>query len=541
MKMRILFLSSALFLVFLSGLRAQPVPIIPQPQQVKWSNDVFIVNQDIQIRYCSAYPEIAIILQENMEKVLGFQPEISEVQTTITKTISFTPEEDLPDEAYTLNISSYGIVISASGPAGWYYGTQSLIQLFRAYAEKQESQHGLEIPYLAIEDAPRFSWRAFMLDEARYYKGKDQVKMLLDEMAALKMNVFHWHLVDDQGWRIEIKKYPLLTEIGSSRESTQVGPLKWNSPIQSAEPHEGFYTQEEIKEIVEYARERHITVVPEIEMPGHSSAAIASYSWLGTSKEEIEVPIKFGVGKDVYDISDPRVIQFLTDVLDEVMELFPSKVIHIGGDEVKYEHWKGSESVQDYMKEKGLKSPAELQVFFTNSISQYLQSKGRRMMGWNEIMGHNLHEYQDAKDTKSDQELAKETVVHFWKGDVALATHAASNGYEIVNSLHSETYLDYDYKAIPLKRAYAFDPVPAKLAPEYRKKVIGTGCQMWGEWIPTRGHMHFMAFPRIAAYAEVGWTAPENKNFSSFESTLKYLKKDWKEKEIYYAPESVTK
>ena len=211
----------------------------------------------------------------------------------------------------------------------------------------------------------------------------------------------------------KIKKYPLLTQIGSKRISTQVGPLKWDSPIQSAEPHEGFYTQKEIKEIVKYANERHITVVPEIEMPGHSSAAIASYPWLGTAKKEIEVPIKFGVGKDVYDVSDPKVVQFLTDVLDEVIDLFPSKVIHIGGDEVKYNHWKSSETVQNYMKVKGLDTPAELQVFFTNSISQYLQSKDRRMMGWNEIMGHNLHEYQDTADTKTNQQLAKATVVHF--------------------------------------------------------------------------------------------------------------------------------
>ena len=528
------FICTFAFLVLASSvLKAQSVPIIPQPQWVDLSKGVFEVNKEIQIRSSSDYPGITAILQEDMEDILGFRPEISDFQTTITPTISFTPNEELADEAYELFISAFGIQISASGQSGWYYGTRSLNQLFRVY--------GKELPFMKIEDVPRFSWRAFMLDEARYFKGMDQVKMLLDEMAALKMNVFHWHLTDDQGWRIEILKYPLLTEVGSWRKSTQVGPLKWASPIQSAEAHEGYYSREEIREIVEYAAERHITVVPEIEMPGHSSAAIAAYSWLGTSKEEIEVPIKFGVGTDVYDVSDPRVYQFLTDVLDEVMDLFPSKVIHIGGDEVKYDHWKASESVQAYMKEKGLKSPAELQVYFTNNISHYLDGKGRRMMGWNEIMGHNLHEYQDAADTRSDQKLASETIVHFWKGDVALATHAASNGYDIVNSLHSETYLDYDYRSIPLKRAYDFDPVPAKLDRKYHHKVIGTGCQMWGEWIPTNGHMHFQVFPRIAAYAEVGWTLPENKDFKDFELNLKYLQNHWAQKAIYYAPDTVTK
>jgi hexosaminidase len=540
MKIRTLLFIAALFLWGGLKLRAQPVPVIPQPQQVKWDMDVFTLDKEIHIRSFSDYPEIAVILQKNMEEILGFSPGISDTLTSESKSISFIGKDSLDEEAYTLDISSEGIEVAASGPAGWYYGTQSLTQLLRAYTEVQTRDTALELRAMFINDAPRFSWRAFMLDEARYFKGMDQVKMLLDEMAALKMNVFHWHLTDDQGWRIEIKKYPLLTQIGSKRKSTQVGPLKWQSPIQSAEPHEGFYTQEEIREIVAYAQERHITVVPEIEMPGHSSAAIASYSWLGTNKEEIEVPIMFGVGKDVYDVSDSMVYQFLTDVLDEVMDLFPSGVIHIGGDEVKYDHWKASPSVQAYMEAHGLGSPAELQVYFTNSISQYLQRKERRMMGWNEIMGHNLHEYQDSLDTESDQQLARETVIHFWKGDVALATHAASNGYDIVNSLHSETYLDYDYKTIPLERAYNFDPVPADLDPEYHDKVIGTGCQMWGEWIPTNGHMHFQVFPRIAAYAEVGWTHTERKDFRSFTSALQYWKKVWKKKGIYFAPDSVT-
>ena len=395
----------------------------------------------------------------------------------------------------------------------------------------------LEVKDIYIEDCPRFKWRSFMLDEARYFKGMKQVKMLLDEMAFLKMNVFHWHLVDDQGWRIEIKKYPKLTEIGSKRKSTQIGPLQWESPIQSAEPHEGFYSQEEIKEIIAYAKERHITVVPEIEMPGHSTAAIAAYPWLGTSGKQIEVPIKFGVGKDVYNVANPRVTEFLKDVLDEVMALFPSEVIHIGGDEVKYNHWKSSAFVQKYMKENNLSTPADLQVYFTNGISKYLQSKGRRMMGWNEIMGHNLHHYQDKNDTKTTEQLAQESIIHFWKGDVELATTAASSGYEIVNSLHNFTYLDYRYKNLPLSKAYSFDPVPEKLDQKYHDKVIGLGCQMWGEWIPTDGDMHYKVFPRIAAFAEIGWTEKKNKKFSTFKKSLKNLQKRWTAKEIYFAPD----
>ena len=518
----------------------QKINIIPQPQEVVVGKDKFVINSQCKVVTVQESKEVALMLQHFLQQGINSEIEIIESKKAVAGSITFKLDKDQSKEGYELEISKKGIQILASNTTGWFYGLQSLKQLFPVGFEfSTKKVEAVELPTVEIKDAPRFGWRAFMLDESRYFKGKDQVLMLLDEMALLKMNVFHWHLVDDQGWRIEIKKYPLLTEIGSKRKSTQVGPLKWKSPIQSGEPHEGFYTQEEIKEIVKYASERQITIVPEIEMPGHSSAAIASYTWLGTNKQDIEVPIKFGVGPDVYDVSDPKVYQFLTDVLDEVMALFPSKVIHIGGDEVRYNHWKSSESVQAYMKEKGLATPAELQVYFTNNISQYLKSKGRRMMGWNEIMGHNVHDFQDASDTESTQQLAQETVVHFWKGDVTLANQAASSGYDIVNSLHSSTYLDYDYKSISLLKAYEFDPIPAGLDPKYHNKVIGTGCQMWGEWIPTNGYMHFQVFPRIAAYAEVGWTEKEGKDLSLFKEALKNLQTRWEQLGIYSAPESV--
>ena len=536
MKVIILILWSFLYLFSYTGLQAQSINIIPNPQEVIIGQETFTISQQISIVSSLASNNTAIILQSHIKKTLGYQIEIIESEKYGREIIQFKLDKNLAKEAYELIVSKTGIQIIASNNTGWFYGMQSLMQLFPVLPDSLERGSTVKIPTVTIKDAPRFSWRAFMLDESRHFKGLQQVKMLLDEMALLKMNVFHWHLTDDQGWRIEIKKYPLLTQIGSKRKSTQVGG--WGSPIQSAEQHSGFYTQDEIKEIVQYAKERHITIVPEIEMPGHSTAAIAAYPWLGTAKKEIEVAIEFGVGKDVFDVSDPKVYQFLTDVLDEVIVMFPSKVIHIGGDEVRYNHWKSSETVQEYMKEKNLDSPAELQIFFTNSISQYLQSKERRMMGWNEIMGHKLHEYQDATDTKSDQQLAKETIVHFWKGDVVLATQAASNGYEIVNSLHTNTYLDYDYNSIPLSKAYAFDPIPEKLNPKYHDKVLGTGCQMWSEWIPTNGQMHFQVFPRIAAYAEVGWTEMRNKNFDAFKAALKKLQKRWEQKGIYYAPDS---
>ncbi|MDD7913166.1 beta-N-acetylhexosaminidase [Polaribacter ponticola] len=535
MKFKILPLFISLFVLNILTVHSQNINIIPKPQEFSFGKNNFIIDESTLIINTAESIKSSKNLQDYFIDTYNINLKSTEFKSLKKKSIHFMVDENLSEESYDLSITNEGITICALNEKGWFYAIQSLIQYCSSNSYFSKYEKLIKIREVTIKDSPRFKWRAFMLDEARHFKGMDQVKMLLDEMAFLKMNIFHWHLVDDQGWRIEIKKYPKLTEIGSTRKSTQIGPLQWESPIQSAEPHSGFYTQEQIKEIIKYAKERHITIVPEIEMPGHSSAAIASYPWLGTSKKEIEVPIKFGVGKDVYDVTNPKVQQFLTDVLDEVMLLFPSKVIHIGGDEVKYNHWKSSTSVNKYMQKKELKTPADLQVYFTNNISNYLQSKGRRMMGWNEIMGHNLHFYQNKEDTKTTQKLAKESIVHFWKGDIDLVTTAASSGYEIVNSLHSYTYLDYRYKNLPLSKAYSFDPIPEKLEAKYHNKIIGLGAQMWGEWIPTNGEMHFKVFPRIAAYAEIGWTNKRNKNFNSFKSALKNLQKRWEKKGIYFA------
>lgn len=365
-----------------------------------------------------------------------------------------------------------------------------------------------------------------MLDEARYFKGKTVVKSILNELARLKFNTFHWHLTDDQGWRIEIKKYPLLTVIGSKRADTQIGG--WDSKKTDNTPHAGFYTQEEIKEIVAYAEKLHINIIPEIEMPGHSSAAVASYSWLGVTKQPIIVPGMFGVHYNIFDVTDPKVIGFLEDVLTEVMGLFPSKIIHIGGDEVKYNQWSESPKVQEYMKAHNLSSPSDLQVAFTNQMSAFVTSKGRRMMGWNDIMGINLHEYNTNVPTATGK-LSPQTIVQFWKGDEKLINQALEKGYDIVNSYHVFTYVDYGYKGIPMKKAYDFDPVPANIDPKYHKQILGLGAQMWSEWIPTVEDMQRQTFPKIAAYAEVGWTNKDKKNFDSFSERLNPLKDRWKQ------------
>ena len=387
---------------------------------------------------------------------------------------------------------------------------------------------GVSIPECNIEDAPQLGWRSFMLDEGRSFKGMAVVKQLLDDMARLKMNVFHWHLTDDQGWRIEIRKYPLLTEVGARRDSTQVGWYEYNT--YDGKPHEGFYTQAQIKEIIEYAAARHITVVPEIEMPGHSAAAVAAYPWLSAAGKQIRVPCKFGVQYNVFNPADERVLGFLEDVLDEVMDLFPSKVIHIGGDEVRYDEWKNSGQVMDFIAENNLGSPAGLQVWFTNKIASYIESKGRRMMGWNDITGDQLHHFQN-EAAESKVGLSPDAVVQFWSGKPELMLKSARHGNDIVNSFNEYTYLDYsteydpvqatyNWKPISLEKAYSFSPVPDGFPEELKCKVIGAGCQMWGEWIPTVEKMNRQVYPRIAAYAEAFWSAPSQKDFARFQRSL---------------------
>lgn len=515
---------------------AQDLPVIPYPEHVSMheGNQLFILDRNTTISCQVGNYEEARYLRDNLAEFVGRNLEIVEATDKTASSIELTFDNTLTEEAYRFEVDQNQVTIFASNSAGWFYGIQTLLQLV-TYNKANDSK--IKLSAMTINDGPRFKWRAFMLDEARYFKGKEHVKLLLDEMARLKMNVFHWHLTDDAGWRIEIKKYPKLTEIGAYRKSTRISKGKrWNSQVESGVHHGGFYTHAEIREILAYAEARHITVVPEIEMPGHASAAIAAYPWLGTKNRTIEVPTRFGVFEDVYNVTDPQVYQFLVDVLDEVMALFPSPVIHIGGDEIKYEQWKNSDQVQAYMRENSINSAPDLHVFFTNKIAQYISSQGRRMMGWNDIMGHQLHHYQEEDERAPEVKLASETVIHFWKGDIELMTNAIEDGFEVVNSVHTHTYLDYDHGTTPLSKAYHFDPIPEGLNPQYHPNVVGTGCQIWSEWVPSIGELHYQVFPRIAAYAEVGWTALSQKNYARFRELLPAMIDRWHAKGVYSAP-----
>ncbi|WP_293715693.1 beta-N-acetylhexosaminidase [uncultured Parabacteroides sp.] len=528
MKTSMLIFLSSLFLCACQAPPVEEYTIIPQPQEISYTPGFFKMSNQPVISYSGNLVNEAQYLQNVLAADFSVNATLKEGKGDINLVLDPAVLADKP-EGYQLEVASGKIAIKSSTPAGVLNGVQTLRQIIKEKDGKYVVQRA------AVSDYPAFSWRAFMLDEGRYFKGKDVVLKLLDEMAGLKMNVFHWHLTNDQGWRIEIKKYPKLTEIGAFRDSSEIN--HFNSDVYDGKRHGGFYTQAEIKEIVDYASKRHITIVPEVSMPGHASAAIASYPWLGTSGKQIKVPGKFGVHYEVFNVSDPKVMQFFDDVTNEVIALFPGSVFHIGGDEVKYDQWKASPAIRNYMTKKGLKTPAELQVYFTNEISNMLSSKGKRMMGWNEITGDKLHEYQSAEDTKEvEQQLAKGTIVHFWKGDPALIKKTIDKGYDVVNSYHEYTYVDYNYESIPLSKAYAFDPVPEGLSPEEQSRVLGLGCQMWGEFIPTVESMNRLVYPRIAAYAETGWTGSEKKDYTRFLRSLDYFTGKWIAEGIVIGP-----
>ena len=530
MKTKSLIIS--LLLLFVTGqeLMAIALQVLPRPNQIEMKAGMSHFEKELLIYFPKSLTPEGKTLTRWLEQHTGLS--VRQVKKEKKAHILLKLHSDFrcqTKEGYALTVDAGKINLAACAQEGIFYGIQTLKQLV------QPEEGAMTVPNVNINDAPRFAWRGLMLDEARNFKGKEVVKKLLDEMAALKLNVFHWHLTNDQGWRIEIKKYPKLTSLGACRDSTEL--YHFDSNVFDGKRHEGHYTQEDLREIVAYAAERHIRVVPEITVPGHITAACAAYPWLGTSGKQVKVSPKFGVHYNVINAANPKVYEFLSDVFDELIDIFPSPYIHIGGDEVRYNQWTVSSEIQNFMKEHHFKSGAELQVYFTNRLSEMLDAKGRKMIGWNEITGDRLHDYQ-AGDEKNGltNKLAPGTLVQFWKGEPALMKKAIDDGYDILNSYHIFTYLDYDYHTISLKKAYSFNPIPAGITPEQEKQVKGIGCQMWGEFIPSVEQMNHMIYPRIAAYAEVGWTNADHLNYDGFLQSLQPILKRWKAEGIHYGP-----
>jgi hexosaminidase len=409
-------------------------------------------------------------------------------------------------ETYDLTVSADGIRIAAGGAPGAFYALQTLFQLLPPAFEYGAPVFGVawEVPCVRIQDAPRFSWRGMHLDVGRHFFGKKFVKEYIDLISRYKFNVFHWHLTEDQGWRIEIRKYPKLTSVGSWRRET----------LGDGQPHGGFYTQDDVREVVAYARERFVTVVPEIEMPGHSTAAIAAYPELSCTGGPFEVQTKWRIFDDVYCAGNEQTFEFLQDVLTEVMELFPGQYIHIGGDECPKTRWKACPRCQARIRAEGLAGEHELQSYFVRRIGRFLNAHGKRLLGWDEIL---------------EGGLAPNATVMSWRGiDGGIA--AARSGHDVVMSPTSNCYFDYFQgltgepgpvgSYLPLDRVYAYEPVPPGLTGDQARHILGAQGNVWTESIPDARKAWYMSFPRACAMSEVVWSPEGKKDFRDFSARM---------------------
>ena len=514
------------------------VNVIPKPVNVEILDGNFILNENTTIFYIKNLENMANFLAdylknstryslltkpidniEEIEKEIGIEIKNRENKNYITFCID-EKLSNLGSEGYSLNVSKNSILISSLTINGIFYGIQTLRQLLPPEIESEEQIHNVswKIPCVNIKDYPRFPWRGFMFDVSRHFYPVKTIKLMLDMLAFHKMNVFHWHLINDQGWRIEIKKYPKLTEVGSKRKESQING--WLSKEYDGKYHEGYYTQEEIKDIVKYASERFIKVNPEINMPGHVISALASYPELSCKGGQFEVWTKFGINKDIYCAGNEKVFEFLEDVIDEIVELFPSDIIHIGGDEAPKSRWKECDKCQKRIQDENLKDTHELQVYFTNRMLKYIKSKGKIIMGWNEILGDNLDDSAH---------------VQFWfKGMKKALTHMRK-GRKFVMSQFYHVYLDYNYGLIPLHKTYKYEPIPKKLEVEFHENILGIETPIWTEWVENEKRLHWQVFPRFCAVAETGWTPKKLKNYEDFKKRLESMMKRFDYHSINYA------
>ena len=496
--------------------------IIPKPifQQIK--NGVFQLNKNTSLETSNEFSDVANYLTSYVKEAFDLKISSKKSDTKIL----FTKDNSIKnEEGYLLKIEKNTIEISANSSKGAFYAVQSLIQLLPI----ENKSTSISIQCLEIQDAPQFAYRGMHLDVARHFFSVDFIKKYLDLMALLKMNTFHWHLTEDQGWRIEIKKYPKLQEIAAFRKETLIGHYS-DIPHQfDGKKYGGFYTQKEIKEIVKYASERQITVIPEIEMPGHSQAAIAAYPELGCTGNQLEVATKWGVFEDIYCTKEST-FQFLEDVIDEVIPLFPGKYIHIGGDEAPKNRWKKCAHCQNLIKKEGLKDEHELQSYFIKRMEKYINSKGKQIIGWDEIL---------------EGGLAPNATVMSWRGNVG-AIEAAKQQHEVILTPNSHCYFDY-YQSdneneplaiggfLPLEKVYDFNPIPEELTKEEAKFVLGAQGNVWTEYMSTPEKMEYMVFPRAIALAEVVWSARDHKNYDDFIRRLEFFNKRLDAKNVQYA------
>lgn len=502
------FIHVLFFLITGSYLSAQN--IIPKPEIFEAKDVKFGLNQNTTIyteKGVEGLNEIAAEIKNRLRASTKLILKSS--GSPSSNQIAFLTDLTLPTEGYSLNVAKDGVTIKASSPVGFFYGSKTLLQLFPAEVFSSSFQPDLktELAGVFIKDAPRFGYRGVMIDVSRHFFSPDFIKKMIDVFALYKINTLHWHLTDDQGWRIEIKKYPKLTEIGSIRKESMVGHYSENRF--DGKPYGGFYTQTEIKDVVAYAASKYITVIPEIEMPGHSMAALTAYPELGCTGGPYELRTKWGVEDHIYCPTETT-FRFLEDVLTEVMDLFPSKFIHIGGDEAPKITWENSEYAQRLMKREGLKDEHELQSYFIKRIDKFVTSKGRRIIGWDEIL---------------EGGLSPNATVMSWRGEEG-GIQAAKMKHDVIMTPNSHVYLDYYQGApvseplaiggyLPLEKVYEYEPLSPKLTKDDAKHILGVQGNLWTEYIETPEHAEYMLFPRILAVAETGWSRTP-KSFKDF-------------------------
>lgn len=493
--------------------------IIPLPQQMTVSGGVFSLSAEMQISTDPAALPEAQLLAEMLREAVGITLKIGGDVPVAAITLRIDPDlTALGSEGYKLSATPERITIEAAARAGLFYGIQTLRQMVEA---------GGTVPCAEMTDAPRFAWRGAMLDVSRHFLPKAFVLKFIDLLALHKMNTLQLHLTDDQGWRIEIRKYPRLTEIGAVRDRTLVGRALKNPADPEFDPgaqefdgvpYGGFYTRDDAREIVAYAAVRHVTVVPEIEMPGHAQSAIAAYPEFGCTGLTVEVSPRWGIHEYLFKPDEPT-IAFLRDVLCEVMDVFPSRYVHIGGDEAVKTQWQNSSECQDIKRALGLMTEAELQGYFIGRMDEFLMQQGRILVGWDEIL---------------EGGLSPGATVMSWRGEEG-GIEAAAEGHDVVMAPHTFTYFDY-YQAdarsaeplafpelLTLPTVYGYDPVPTALPTDQAHHVLGTQCQFWTEYMPTTAQVEYQAFPRLSAFAEVAWTDPARKDYADFLTRLPAL------------------
>lgn len=499
-----------------------PISILPKPVSQVAGKGLFVLGPDTRIQCDEAATGVGELLARRLRAATGFDIPVQSGGGKVRSAIRLhlTPAlADGPPEGYTLGSGAAGVAIDAGSPAGLFYGTQTLLQLLPPEVFRDAPAGGVtwSVPGVAIQDFPRFGWRGLMLDVSRHFMPMPFLKRFMDLMALHKFNVLHLHLVDDQGWRLEIKRYPRLTGVGAWREGTTVNHEHNRPRFTSRVPHGGFYSQADVRELVEYGRRRMITIVPEIEMPGHAQAAIAAYPELGNLDTRLEVSCCWGVHRNILRPSR-KTVRFMRNVLAEVMELFPSPFIHIGGDEAVKDQWKAGAEAQAMIRKLRLQDEHELQSWFIREMDDFLTAHKRRLVGWDEIL---------------EGGLAKGATVMAWRPQQRGDLKAAQAGHDVVMATTDYTYFDYYQDAdfereplaigglLPLEKVYAFEPVSEQLTAAQASHILGAQGQLWSEYIPTPSLMEYMAFPRAAALAERVWSQAGVRRFDEFMRRLR--------------------